>query len=112
MASFGDLDRLITIERATATANAFNEPIATWSTLLSLRAKRTDASDGERFASGQVGSFLVTRFVVRSSSATRDILPSDRIVHDGKTYNIHGIKETQDGRRKFIEITAAADTDA
>lgn len=106
--SAGELDRRIVIERATSTTNAYNEPVKTWSTHLQLPAKRSDASDGERFASGQLGSYLMTRFVVRSSVATRGILPTDRISHEGKIWNIQGIKETDDGRRTFLEITAVS----
>jgi SPP1 family predicted phage head-tail adaptor len=107
--SAGELDRKVVIQRATSTPNAYNEPELSWSDHLSVWAKRTDVSDGEKFAAGQVGSFLMTRFVIRSSEAARGIRASDRLSHEGKTYNIHGIKETQDGRFKFLEITASAE---
>lgn len=106
----GDLDRRIIIERATATYNALNEPVETWATYATLSAKRSDVSDGERNAAGQVGSYLVSRFVIRSSPTTKAIRPTDRISYEG-TWNIHGIKETADGRNRFIEITAAKDAD-
>lgn len=102
-----ELDRRITIERFTSTPNDLNEPIETWSTFLDLWANRSDVSDGERFAAGQVGSFLMTRFTVRHSPDTKTITPKDRINYDGALWSIvGGPKETRDGRNNFLEITA------
>jgi len=110
----GDLDRLITIVRAgeqTGT-NAFGEPIYGPAVEKTISAGRKDVSDGERFAAGQVGSHIMTRFVVRYSPFTAGISPIDTLQHEGRTYEITGIKETADGRRRFLEITAVADLDA
>lgn len=112
MPGAGDLDRRITIERATTTYNALNEPVETWGDYLTVWAKREDVGDGEKFASGQVGSSLRSRFIIRSSVASRTVTPVDRLVHDGVTWSIHGIKETKEGRRRFLEITAVKDADA
>lgn len=106
----GDLDRRIVIERATTTENALNEPVETWGVYAQLWARKSDVSDGERNAAGQVGSFLMSRFVVRHSPTTKAIKPSDRLSYQG-TWNIHGIKETQDGRSRFLELTCAKDAD-
>lgn len=73
---------------------------------------KNDVSDGERFAAGQVGSHVMTRFVVRWNDFTRSIRPVDDLLFERRSYNILGIKETQDGRRRFLEITANADLDA
>lgn len=106
-----DLDRSLTIQRFTSTSNEFNEPVETWANLMTVRAMRRDASDGEKFAAGQVGSSLRARFVIRSDSKTRTITPVDRAMHEGSTWSIHGIKEANEGRRRFIEITAVKDAD-
>lgn len=107
-----DLDRRITIERFVETGrNVFNEPIYNWTSVGSFWARRRDASDGERQASGTVDSFLMSRFVVRSNSVTRIVTPVDRIVHGGVIWNIKGVKEADEGRFRFIEITAVRDTD-
>lgn len=110
MPGAGDLDRRIVIERATSTTNSFNEPVLTWGTYATIWASRSDVSDGERNAAGQVGSYLMSRFVIRSSPTTRAIKPSDRVSYDG-IWNIHGIKQTQDGRNRFLELTCAKDAD-
>lgn len=112
MIGHADLNRRISVERAVATYNALNEPVKTWAVLIDLWAKRTDVSDGEKLAAGQVGSFVVTRFIVRHEPAQRaGILPSDRIRHEGRIWSVHGIKEKAEGLRRWIEITAAASTD-
>lgn len=109
--SAGTLDRTITIQRFTSTVNEFNEQIQAWADFITIRAARRDVSDGEKFAAGQVGSSLSSRFVVRSSAKARTITPTDRLVHDGATYAIHGVKEADEGRRRFIEISAVKDGD-
>lgn len=111
MTSAQDLDRSITIQRHVTQPNEFNEPVGQWVDLLTVRASRRDASDGERFAAGQVGAFLQTRFVVRSTVHTRSVQPSDRIRHDGRIWNLLGAKERDEGRRRFLEFTASTDAD-
>lgn len=111
MPGAGKLDRRITIERFTSTRNDFNELIETWATLATVWAQRKDVSDGEKFAAGQVGSSLRSRFVIRSSSVTKTVTPVDRISYDGALWNIHGLKESAEGRNRFIEITAVRNAD-
>ncbi len=107
-----DLDRRLQIQRqAEVRRNQFNEPVLDWALLGSFWARRRDVSDGERQASGTVDSFLMSRFVVRSNSVTRTVTPVDRIVHGGEIWNIKGVKEADEGRFRFIEITAVRDTD-
>lgn len=112
--AIGDLDRRITVERVTSVRNDFNEPVETWAEVATLWARRRDASDSQKIeymAAGQIGSFTVARFTVRSSPVARTITPVDRIVHEGKVWEIRGVKEADEGRRRFIEITALKDAD-
>lgn len=111
MPGAGELDRQVTFERSSSVPNSLNEPVLTWSAFLIVSAQRRDVSDGEKLAAGQVGAMLRSRFVIRSSERTRTILPADRIAYDGGVWNIEGIKETSQGRRRFIEVTAARDAD-
>lgn len=111
MPGAGKLDRRITIKREGETGrNEYNEPIIGWSVLATVWAQRKDASDSTRLeyqAAGQVGSSQVSRFIVRSSVTTRSVTPVDQISYDGSDWNILSIKETSEGRKRFIEITAA-----
>lgn len=68
-------------------------------------AARRDVSDAEKMASGRVLSEVTARFRVRTSIQTRAMRPQDRLICDGKTFNILGIKEA-DERGTFLEITA------
>lgn len=111
MTSAGDLDRSIVIQRSTVMANSLNEPIETWADFATLRAKRSDVADGEKFAAGQVGAFAMSRFVIRHSTITKGIKPVDRVSYAGAVWNIKGIKETKDGRNRFLELTCVKDAD-
>lgn len=102
----GAMDRRIAIQRATRAADAFNEPVETWSDHLSVWAAKKDISDRERLQAAEIGATITTRFTIRWSQAASGVTPKDRIQHDGRSYDIHGIKEI--GRRRFLEITAAA----
>lgn len=111
MAGAGALDRRIIIQRATTTTNAFNEAVPAWSDLCEVWAARRDISDGEKLAAGGIGAALAARFLVRSSNETRTVTALDRIVHDGATWQIDGVKEADLGRRRYIEISAVKDSD-
>ncbi|WP_404861860.1 phage head closure protein [Georhizobium sp. MAB10] len=113
MTTAQELDRRITLQAdgVEIGRDAVNEPIYGDPVNLTVWASRRDVSDGERAAAGQVGATLQSRFVVRSSTATRAVTPIYRLIHEGATWNISGVKETQDGRRRFIEITATKDAD-
>lgn len=106
------LDRRITIRRQTEGGrDEWNLPTPGEVIEFTVWAARQDASDGERMAAGSVGGYRMTRFIVRHSERAAGILPSDTLIHEGREYNIIGIKEAQGGRRRFIEITTSVDTD-
>ena len=110
----GDLDRRITLQRATKASNEFNEPVDSWGDVATVWSKRRDFSDSQRIeflAAGPVGAFAVTRFTVRSTSVTRAVTPVDRLMHEGAVWQINGVKEVAEGRRRFLEITASRDAD-
>lgn len=112
--SAGDLNRKITIQRATTTYNELNEPISTWVNYMTVSAARVDASDSQRIelmAAGQVGAFTLTRFTIRSSIQARTIKAIDRLLHEGDIWTIRGAKEANEGLNRFIEIMAVKDAD-
>lgn len=112
MPAIGNLDRRIIIERESEQSrNAVNEPVVAWVALATVSAQRRDASDGEMRESGQVSSNLTTRFVIRNGGPAATVNPKDRINYNGAYWNIVGVKETLDGRLRFLEITAIRRTD-
>lgn len=107
----GKLDRVIQIRRYTEEDDGFGK-IKVWADHgAAIWAQRVDVSDQERFAASQVQATITTRFTVRSSEFSRDISPRDRIRHEGQDFNITGVKESKDGRLRFIELTASARAD-
>ena len=110
MIQAGELDRRVQFRRAILTDDGFGM-VETWADHGTPRwAKKTDVSDGERWRAGQVQANITTRFTVRWSTFARDITAADRLVCEGLTYDITGIKEVG-SRRTFVEITAAARAD-
>jgi SPP1 family predicted phage head-tail adaptor len=102
----GALDRRITLERATTTANALNEPVATWGPLCVVAAAVKPVTNAERVAAAQVQAEVMTRFQIRYNALTSTVDARDRLVFAGKVYDIVGVMEL--GRREGIEISARA----
>ncbi|QYX58119.1 phage head closure protein [Roseovarius sp. SCSIO 43702] len=69
----------------------------------------THVSDSEKWHAAQVQATVTSRLRLRWSSFAADISPLDRVICEGRDYNITGVKEI--GRRKAIEITASARAD-
>lgn len=112
MSGAGELDRRILLQRAdTSSTNDLNEPITVWFDLREVWAKREDASDREQFTAGKVSGSLLSRFKVRSNTLTRSLSTADRISYDGAIWDILGVKETTDGRRRFLWINAERSLD-
>lgn len=110
MPSIGELDRRISIERLESgfIYDEFGNPFPStiWEELATVWASRADVSDTERLAGGGIISELVSRFVIRAVGPQASVRPSDRLAYNGATWNIMGVKETKDGRSRFLEITA------
>lgn len=106
----GQLDRRIQVQRATQTPDGYGGFTSEWADHGAPQpARRRDVSDAERMNAGAWDNKLVTRFVIRASAFGRGIRRYDRIVHEGVTFEIDGIKEVPGQRRGFLEITAWTD---
>jgi SPP1 family predicted phage head-tail adaptor len=101
----GELNRRILIQRPTTnTTDAFGQPVTIWVDQASVAAKATPISDGERWKAGEVAAAITHRFVIRYGGVLPR--PTDRIVFEGRTYDVTGIKEV--GFHEGWEITAGA----
>jgi len=109
MTGSGDLDRRITIQRATVTVNEFNEPIETWGDLTTVWARRRDASAAESYRAQEVGAEITARFTIRWSWTVKSVNPRDRLSFEGRLYNITAVRDI--GRNQWREIDAAARAD-
>lgn len=105
----GELDRRVTLQRAAVTRDELNNPVETWSDLVTVWAKYEPVSDGEKFRAGERASEIGARFTVRYSSQVADLSPKDRLIFAGRTYAITRVKEV--GRRVALEITVVGRDD-
>jgi SPP1 family predicted phage head-tail adaptor len=108
MTGAGDLDRRITIERRFRVGSSAGNTVYEWRLLANVAARRLDVSDAERVAYGGIVSEAIRRFTIRAQGPQGKIIAADRIQYDGRTWGIMGVKETRDGRNRFLEITAKA----
>jgi SPP1 family predicted phage head-tail adaptor len=105
----GKLDRRVQFRRFTLIDDGFAQ-VESWVDYGSaVWAERRLVSDREQVAAAQVAARITARFVVRWSDLTGAITPKDRLICEGREYDITGVKEI--GRREGVEITAAARAD-
>lgn len=102
----GELDRRVQFLRAVTLDDGYQARAGAYQPLGGrVWAGRKFVRDTERYAASTVGVDAVARFTVRYSSFTTQITHKDRLICEGRTYGIVGIKEL--GRRVGIEITAS-----
>jgi SPP1 family predicted phage head-tail adaptor len=105
----GKLDRRVQFRRFTLIDDGFAQ-VESWVDHGSaVWAERRLVSDREQVAAAQVAARITARFVVRWSDLTGAVTPKDRLICEGREYDITGVKEI--GRREGVEITAAARAD-
>lgn len=104
----GKLDRRVTIQRWTETGrNDLNEPIMAWAVIATVWAQQRPDRGSERFAAAQVSGAAVMTFHIRYRA---DLTDQDRLVYEGKTYQIVA-PSRELGRRSGTEIDAVAKAD-
>jgi SPP1 family predicted phage head-tail adaptor len=103
MPAAGRLDRRVIIERKTVLQDETGQPVETWSTWKIVFMGKRDVRADERFRSDQELASETTVFV---SHYIAGVTAQDRLVTEGKTYDIIGVAEV--GRRSGLEITATA----
>lgn len=102
----GELNRSIVIQSKTVAQDSFGEPVETWAkihTRDSLAARVMPQRGNERFTAQQVVGEAVTTFKIRYRS---DVTTLNRIVYDGRNWDIHDVREL--GNRDALEIDASA----
>lgn len=102
MTGSGDMNRRAVFQRATVTCNNFNEQIESWATLASVWVNRRDVSAAESFRAQEVGAQLSLRFRIRYSPDVADLNPRDRVLYDGRVYNLTGVREIK--RNRWLEV--------
>lgn len=72
-------------------------------------ASHRAVSDSERIRAQAVSATITDRFQIRWSSTVKDVDAKDRVMFDGRSYDITSVKEI--GFREGLEITATARAD-
>lgn len=100
----GELDRRIRIQALTPGQNStYGEPTEAWTDWLVTWANVTPLTGRELYDARQLSAEVDTRFRVRWKSG---LVPTMRILYDGKIYDIYHIAEI--GRRVAWQILAKA----
>jgi SPP1 family predicted phage head-tail adaptor len=97
----GDLDRRITLQSYTETANAFGEKVPTWSTLATVWAGVMFKDGGERLITQKETVTADVIFTIRYRSTVSE---KTRIVWDSVNYDILHIAEVD--RKRYLELAA------
>lgn len=100
----GKLDRRITIQALTqGVGSVYGEPTETWTDWATVWANVYYGGGREFAAAQQVTAEIDTQFQIRYMAG---LVPTMRIVYDGRYYDIHRIDEV--GRRNRWNIWAKA----
>ena len=84
----GDLKHLVSIQRAVLTQNDYGEVIEDWQELYSCRASIRPISGKEIAINHSIVNVISHKVHIRYKP---DIKPSDRIVFDGRIFNITSV---------------------
>lgn len=89
--------------RDESTLNSYNETSESWTRLLETRAAMS-AGGGREFNEGGGTAADVTHVLrIRSSRLARTITPKNRLILDGRTFEIVAAID-RDGRRRVVEL--------
>ena len=97
------MDRRVVIESFTTAANAYGEPIKTWSVFATVWAQVSPMRGEERFSAQQIDARATTRFRIRYRS---DLDQTMRLSYGGDAYDITAILEI--GRQEGLDLMAVA----
>lgn len=100
MISAGKLDRTIRIERAHRVIGAAGRESVAWTAVATVRAERLQTDAVEVAGAHGITSTDSLAFRLRHLAG---ITPADRVVFDGRAFNIRSVKEI--GRRRALELT-------
>ena len=99
----GQRSELIVIERATASEDEYGNPVLTWGTHATRRARVRFGTAQEKREAAQEGGVQSATFECISSSTLRSVTLKDRISYIGSSWDI---TETAPLDRKTIRFTA------
>jgi len=89
--------------RDESAVNSYNEPAASWGLMLETRASLSGVSGREFNSGGGVHADVTHLLRIRSSRLARTITPKERVLVDGRTFEILAAVD-KTGRRREIEL--------
>lgn len=105
-ATDGERDREITVQALTESVGGSGFPVETWGPLRTVKAKKADLSQRERFVSDQNSAPADTRWTLPYSSdydpELVDVAKQRRLVYRGRVYDI--VSALIVGRRRGVEV--------
>lgn len=100
----GKLDQRVTVERFTTTTDSWGQPIETWAPLFTCWAA-VEPLVGREFIAAQAAQSEVTaRIRMRYRPG---LTAQDRVIHDGKTYNIVSVIDVRSENRELVLMCKA-----
>lgn len=100
----GNLRERVELQEKTVEQNEFGEEIVTYETIETVWARVEPLKGQERFEAQQVTAKLSVRIYVRHRT---DLSVQDRVVWDGKEFNILAMLNA-DERRRFLQLDCEA----
>src|SRR3990167_3408117 len=97
----GNLDRRITVQTKTLTANSYGERVASWADTFTTWANVFEIAGKEKFEASQLVDKADIRFSIRYRTGVNE---EQRIVYDSNYYDIYSVTEL--GRQDGLEIFA------
>ena len=95
----GDLDQRVTLERFTSEQMDDGQMVDTWAPLATVWAAVEPQAGREFVAAGAMQAELTTKVRIRYRAG---ITSADRVIHDGKTYNIASVIDYRSARREMV----------
>lgn len=102
----GKRNRKVLVERGTSTQDEYGSPVTTWATLWGGWASWRRAGARETLAAAEVGATVTDVFDLPYTPTSKDITPEDRLIYDGKTYDIAEAAEI--GFHEGVTVKASA----
>lgn len=99
----GKLDRLVTLETNTPSADTHGQPIESWSTIASVYAEKMNPKAVERYVNNQDAGFRTVVWRIRWRS---DVDNLDRVTYDSNNYQVKGVTEV--GRKHYLLLLTEA----
>lgn len=97
----GRLRHLVAVEEQVTVINSYGESETAWVPFASVWAAIEPLSAREFLAASQVQSAVTCKIVMRNLPG---LLPSMRIVHRGKVYNIAGILTDKESGLEYVSL--------